>query len=130
MRIPVLHLLALGTCLAVLPACASSGSSSSRSGSGPITAEHIAELPSADAYNVIERLRPGWLRTRGRSSIQHPTAHHPVVYLDSVRYGGIESLRQISSDAIRDIRFINASDATTRYGTGHAGGVILVRSRS
>jgi hypothetical protein len=29
-------------------------------------------------------------------------------------------------DRVRRVEFINARDATTRYGTGHSGGVILV----
>jgi hypothetical protein len=29
-------------------------------------------------------------------------------------------------DQVRRVEFINARDATTRYGTGHTGGVILV----
>jgi hypothetical protein len=27
---------------------------------------------------------------------------------------------------VKEIRYISASDATTRWGTGHSGGVILV----
>jgi hypothetical protein len=83
-----------------------------------------------NAYEVVQRLRPGWLRTRGRISIQYPTAQNPVVYVDNIRFGSPNSLRQVSVDAIEEIRYMGASEATTRFGTGHAGGVILVRTRS
>jgi hypothetical protein len=50
----------------------------------------------------------------------------PVVYLNGTRYGSVETLRSIHSTSIREIRFLNSSDATTRYGIGHLGGAILV----
>lgn len=121
-------LLIFAVVLTTVSAC-STTSSPARGGSGPIGYEDIAGIPAANAFEVIQRLRPTWLRGRGRMSIQNPSAHTPVIYLDNVRYGGLESLRLIPSDAIQDMRFINASDATTRYGTGHAGGAILIRSR-
>jgi hypothetical protein len=43
-----------------------------------------------------------------------------------VRHGDIQSLRSILIEEIAEVRFISASDATTRWGTGHAGGVIQV----
>jgi hypothetical protein len=50
------------------------------------------------------------------------------VYLNNVRHGGVMSLRDILVTDIQEIRFISASDATTRWGTGHGSGVIMVRT--
>lgn len=127
MRFPFLRLLALGTVLVAVPACASSETASARGGSSPITYEDIADLPARDAYEVVQTLRPMWLRGRARMSIQNPGTLTPVVYVDNMRFGDVGSLRQISADAVAEIRYIGASDATTRWGTGHAGGVIMVR---
>jgi hypothetical protein len=33
---------------------------------------------------------------------------------------------EITPELIRQVEYLGASDATTRYGTGHSGGAILV----
>jgi len=115
--------------LAWLAACASGGS-------GPagrrdvITYEQIQNVNVSTAMEVIERLRPEYVRGRGRTSFDGPDTQLPVVYVDGVRAGGVDALRNISAHDVREIRYVNATDATTRYGTGHTGGVIEVRIRS
>jgi hypothetical protein len=52
------------------------------------------------------------------------------VYMNNVRVGGIGFLYDIAVESVESVSFISASDATTRWGTGVAGGVILVISRS
>jgi hypothetical protein len=93
-----------------------------------ITHEAIQSLGAtyADAYQVVSRLRPNWVRSRGVSSFTNLEAGFPMVYLDGSRFGAVESLRDIRADQVQSIRFLNPTDATTRYGTGHAGGAILV----
>ena len=111
-------------------ACSSSGQGSSRGGSGAITLEMINDLSSSapDAYSVVDRLRPQWLRSRGAASLQNPRPEYPVVYLDGTRWGPVESLREIHSNSVSEIRFISATQATNRFGTGHMAGAILVAS--
>ena len=81
------------------------------------------------AYDVIARLRPEYLRSRGAASLRNTTPPTAVVYLDEMRYGGINSLKSLSADQILRIEYINASDATTRFGTDHLGGAILVTTK-
>lgn len=50
----------------------------------------------------------------------------PKIYVDNVSYGNVESLSNINATQIKEIQYIKATDATTRWGTGHTGGVILV----
>jgi hypothetical protein len=104
-------------------ACASGGGSGSTSGSRyVITGEQIAEAAVSDALEAVERLRPDWLRSRGAGgSIQ--------AYRDGFRLGSVEALRSIGAEQIRSIRFINARDATTRWGTDHGAGAIEVVTR-
>jgi hypothetical protein len=68
------------------------------------------------------------LRSRGVISPNDPNgeATMPKVYVDNVSYGNVESLSNINSSQIKEIRYIKATDATTQWGTGHTGGVILV----
>jgi hypothetical protein len=46
-----------------------------------------------------------------------------------VRMGGVGALRQVRVHNIATMRFMTPSDATTRFGTGHAGGAILILTR-
>ena len=95
-----------------------------------ITTEEIDASRGSDrsAYDLIARLKPHFLRSRGVASLRTgPTT--AVVYLDGVLYGSLESLKTIGVESVRLIEFINAADATTRYGTNHVGGAILVQTR-
>jgi TonB-dependent Receptor Plug Domain len=114
--------------LVLVAACAPS---SARSGSSrdTITAEDIDQLNVSTAMDVIQRLHPEFLRGRGRNSISAGDAQYPVVYVDGVRAGELNVLRGIPAHDVRQIQFVSATDATTRYGTGHTGGVIEVRLR-
>jgi len=49
--------------------------------------------------------------------------------MDDVRLGDVGSMVNIPTNRVKEIRFINARDATTRYGTGHSSGVILVTTK-
>ena len=48
------------------------------------------------------------------------------VYLDGVHLGGVDMLKGISTPAIQYLRYINGTDATTRWGIGHGRGVIFI----
>ncbi len=96
-----------------------------------LTAEEIQMQKAGawTAYDVISRLRPEYLRSRGASSLRTTTPPTAVVYLDEIKYGNINSLKSLSADQILRIEYINASDATTRFGTDHLGGAILITTK-
>lgn len=91
--------------------------------------DEIEAIAATTAYDAVSRLRPEWLRRRGQISLQDPSAGEVVVYLDGVRYGGPRSLETIRVEIVAHMEYLDASDATTRFGTGHGGGAILVRTR-
>lgn len=116
--------------LAVLVGCASSANGRrSLQSRNVITTQEIESLNVSTAYEVIQQLRPHFLQGRGQSSIQDPGSSMPVVYVNGVRYGPPSVLQGIRAMDLREIRYLSASDATTRYGTGHVGGVIEVDTR-
>ncbi len=78
-------------------------------------------------FDVIERLRPRWLRVRSVTSVRGAPAPI-VVYHNNVRVGGIEVLYSMRIEGIQEARFISATNATTRWGMGHTSGVIEVTS--
>ena len=83
----------------------------------------------ATAYQIVARLRPEWLRGRGRLSVRDPTAGAVLVYLNGMRQGGVRALDAIVAETVLEMEYLNGQEATTRFGTGHGGGVILVRLR-
>lgn len=96
-----------------------------------LTAEEIATAKGGawTAYDVISRLRPEFLRSRGRSSLTTSDPATAVVYVDEIRFGELNSLKTITADQILLIEYINAADATTRFGTDHTGGAILITTK-
>jgi hypothetical protein len=54
----------------------------------------------------------------------------PGVIVDGTpQAGGVESLRSMRASDASELRFLNSSDATTRYGTGYTAGAIVVSTR-
>lgn len=92
-----------------------------------------AEIQAAGVSNALEavqRLRPSMLRARAGGSVASSnTGGGIVVYLDGVPTGGVETLANVAVLTIKEIRYLNAADATTRFGTGLPQGAILVATR-
>jgi hypothetical protein len=123
-------LLAAAASFLLLMACAQGVSPGATGGSrNLITAEEIAAASTTTALDLVQQLRPNWLRGRGPVSIGRDAADVPVVYVDDVRNGDPSVLERISSQIVTEIRFLSASDATTMFGLGHGGGAIMVRTR-
>ncbi len=101
--------------------CASSGGSSSRpegASSTRIVKAEFEGLGQISALRAVERLRPQWLRTR--------SGDLPILHVDGTRRGNINDLSSYQLSDIEQMEFMSASDATTRFGTGYTGGVIMV----
>ena len=124
-----------GVLIPVAAMLAALGCATPRSGAKPsgqrdlLQLEEIGRTSAVNAYDAVRQLRPEWLRRRGRSSIQNANAEVLVIYLDGTRLGTVQVLRSIAVGSIFEIRHLDASDATTRFGTGHAGGALLIRTK-
>jgi hypothetical protein len=85
---------------------------------------------SGNAFEVISRLRPNFLVSRGQTSLSgEAVAAYPNVYLDGVAFGDITALRNIDSQQIAEIRLYPAWEAQTKFGLGNYGGVIAITTR-
>lgn len=104
------------TALLVAAACA--GAAGRRSSVDPdlITPEEIRASDAANAYELVERLRPRWLIARGDRSINLDTVI--LVYEDGVRLGGIETLRDLQRPLIHSLRVLDAAEAGKLPGMG------------
>ena len=120
--------------IAMVSACASSGGAVPIQNQNVISTDEITQSAASNAYDLIQRLRPNYLRTRGAVHGTPDKANKlepvdVVVYLNENRLGTTEQLRQISTMDIREIRYFNSSEATTKWGTGHSAGAIQVVTR-
>jgi type IV pilus biogenesis protein CpaD/CtpE len=135
--------LLVGAALAGAAGCASSGTAGQpaepqtsavpspqtrqRKDPNVITEAELASRSTLTARQVIEQLRPQFLRVRGTTTLGNAqTADVIWVYFDGTRMGTVEVLNNIGAHEIREIRYLNPSEATNRYGTGHVQGAILV----
>ena len=79
-------------------------------------------------HDAIRRLRPRWLRTRGRTSTRDAEPGMPV-FIDNVRSGSTDRLESLPIDQVEQLRYLSPSDATTRWGTNMSLGAIEVIMR-
>jgi hypothetical protein len=92
-----------------------------------ITAIEIQSLDGAKtAWDVVKALRPQFLRPRPSGSVRNRQPVPIAVYVDGVYRGGTEVLTQLQANAIAEILWLSGTDATTRFGTNHESGAILV----
>jgi len=121
--------------LALLPALAACGAGAARGGPGSslspdlIGLDEIEASTTTNAWDLISQVRPNWLRGRGTPSLRNTQVPLPLVYLDDRRQGDLNVLRSFPTGGIAELRYINATTATTRFGNGHAGGVIQIVPR-
>jgi hypothetical protein len=117
-----------GSGTASQPATASAPAPS-RTVRGPADLITEAEIISSgmnyeNALEVVRSLRPAMLRPRAGAGAQAV-----MLYIDDVRMNDMNGLSTVPTNRVREIRFINARDATTRWGTGHDSGVILLTTK-
>ena len=130
--------------LATFGACASGGGGAGSSGSPDIlTLEDLAPYRAQDVYQTIRRLRGTWLSGRGsqgtwQAGVGEELATRATdggegqvqVYIDGMRaQAGLEDLKDLSVELVREIRHMNSRDATMMYGIDHGSGAIQVITR-
>lgn len=131
---------ALGVMMVLVPllgACGGGGASTgatpqpattpARGSSNLIVEAEVAAAGVTNALEAVQRLRPTMLRGRASQGLSDPQSNSGiVVYVDGIQTGGVSTLANVPALNVKEIRFINAADATTRFGTGHPMGAILL----
>ena len=126
-------ILSLAT-LALLPACASTGNVSAKESSADyVTTVEISKTPASNAYDLVSRLRPSWLRQGGVGSVGggRISGQVTLVYLDGNRVGYTDALRTISAAGISTMEWLDAARAETilrGIGTEPVAGVIVLKT--
>ena len=85
-----------------------------------------AAVPTSNVWDYIATARPHMLRDRGVGSFRDTAPVRAIVYLDDSMLGDIQVLKTMSLSSVKQIQYMSGADATTRYGMGHSGGVILL----
>lgn len=128
---------AAGLLALAVAGCASSGTTTSagprRTDSSAISREQIDEQTQAgatNAYEIVQRLRPRWLVSRGPRSIgDQPQI---LVYMEQVRLGGLEAMRNIDPTTVESMRRLDSSQAVAQLpglGSAKVESVIVLNRR-
>jgi hypothetical protein len=123
--------------LVLAPGCGSSSGGSAQPAVGPttrpssdlITREEIERGHWRNAYELIEALRPRWLRSRGAESI-YGEPPEVQVRIDNSHLGGPSTLREIPVADITSIRFVDGATAAAQWGGDHINGAIVISTKS
>ena len=108
-----------------------------------ILREELQGAQGSNAYELVQSLRPQWLRERGHETIRTQQVERPngrgrievattsaepalLVYINDSRFGDVDSLRDIPATGLGSLEFISPTKATLRWGSGHTKGVIVV----
>lgn len=89
-------------------ACASSGSGSSGD-QDRLTREQIMSVDQPSLYEVVQRLRPRWTRSRGQRG--YGATPSVVVYQNQTYLGGLDALRQLTPGSAAEMRYLDAAEA-------------------
>lgn len=99
-----------------------------------LTRAELGTTTDAYLFDVVQRLRPDWLRAHGQTSINNAISSGSVdpdpvhVYMGMVRLGGPEVLTRLATNQADTVKFYTAAQAQARFGSGNTNGVIQVIS--
>ena len=116
--------------------CASGGAGTSAGRASPtrITRAEVDASNATNAYELISRLRPNWLREQPTASVAGGVIRSQsiLVYVNRQRQEDLDSLKSISVSAIDSAEWVDASRVQTVLSdvpSGSYSGAILIKTR-
>jgi hypothetical protein len=105
-----------------------------KSSSRQITDADVERLGSsaANAYDVVQMLRPQWLRKRNDVlNLPGVTAGDTgmpefSVFVDDHEMGGLNFLRALPAEQVYSMRFLTMNEVGVRYGPTNGPGIIVI----
>lgn len=117
-------LLILATLLS-LTACAARSGAEGRF--DLITQEELHDQGQfSNLYEVVEVLRPRWLRSQGGPDTFSGEPGQVQVHMDGNWMGDVDVLRSLSPAGVTSMRWLRPLDASSRYGLDHSHGAIII----
>jgi len=97
-----------------LHACAPTAPGRPAGSPDSIAKAEITASSASNAYELISRLRPNWLKPTSPGSISGGVRSQAVlVYLDGSRFGDAVSLRTLGISNIQSVQWLDAARAAT-----------------
>jgi hypothetical protein len=130
---PLRRTFALG-CLVAAAACASppAPEAAQPTNRTMITDAEIPTTGTESAYDLIQRIRPEYLRPRptqtymGAKSNEAPP---PALVFNGQRLGDVGDLRQVPAPSLSYVRYYSIEEGKRKFGMQYGGGVIEIRYR-
>lgn len=120
-------LLILATLLS-LTACAARSGAEGRF--DLITQEELQEKGQySNLYQVVEVLRPRWLRSQGGPDTFAGEPGQVQVHMDGNWMGDVDVLRTLAPAGVTSMTWLKPLDAAARYGLDHSHGAIIISTR-
>ena len=96
-----------------------------------ILAAEIAQsgVGVTNAYDLVQRLRPNYLRPVGRTSMRNTVASTPLVRLDGQELGETSSLRSVEIGLVHEVRYYSIVEAETKFGGDRGRAVIAISTK-
>lgn len=135
MRFSTMSLLLSAALLVLVTGCTTTGTQDVPPYVGPgstlVRGPDIKRVGGVTALDGVRLLiRPPNMTGRAPATFRNPGGDPPIAYLDGARLGDIRTLEFVHYTAVESIRFLDASSATIRYGTGHLGGAVVVTTHN
>ena len=126
----------IASCLVILgfaASCAPAGSTRSAGGDPErIGSAEIRTSSATNAFELVSRLRPNWLKRTSTGSISGGVRSQLIlVYLDGNRLGDVSALRTLSVTGIRSVQWLDAVRAAIvlqGIGSDAIAGAIVLRT--
>ena len=132
MRRSLIKIIAFGA-LVVISGCASRGTTRTQTEPDRITTTEIASSSATNAYELINRMRPNWLRRTAPGSLGGGVRSQVVlVYVDGTKYGELTTLRSLGIGGLKSIQWLDAVRAGTLLpgiGSEPIAGAIVITKR-
>jgi len=126
--------IALAIATLISTACATGGASTltrdgesgrpSRGNGDFISFQEVTRERASTAWDLVERLRPYYLRGRAIG-----LAAAPIVYYDDTMLGDVSQLRSIAAGDVFEIRYVRGEEMRARWSEASGHQVIQVVSR-
>lgn len=137
------HIFVFAATLACAAAAGAQNPANATRNPNQIALQELQGASAANAYELVQTLRPQWLRQRGHETIRTQQIERPngrgrievattadepeiIVYINDSRFGTVDSLHDIPATGVGSLEFISPAKATLRWGSGHTKGVIVV----
>lgn len=79
----------------------------------------------SNLYDLVEHLRPRWLRSQGPDTFVGEQGQVQV-HMNGNLLGGVDQLRRLSTVGVTSIDWLPPIDAAARYGLNHSHGAIII----